>query len=225
MKKRFLIVLGICFSTISLAQINEIGVFVGGTNYVGDIGRTNYIYPNNIGGGFIYKWNWNPRVALRGTFSMLKISGNDADATSLLRKARGYKFSNTIKEMALGMEYNFFEYDLSSYDKIFTPYILLEVAAFNYKRPFVQTVTGQFLYTDKTSYAIPFGIGIKGKLSGKLAYALETKARYTFADDLDFTTPRFAALNFGGTGNDWYFFTGFSIVYTFGRPACYVNLQ
>ena len=35
------------FSAISLGQINEIGFFIGGSNYIGDIGRTHYLYPNN----------------------------------------------------------------------------------------------------------------------------------------------------------------------------------
>lgn len=225
MKKCFFYILFLCFSTISLAQINEIGVFAGGTNYVGDIGSTNFILPNNFGAGIIYKWNWNPRVALRGTLSTLKISGNDLQSDNIVRQNRGYKFTNTVNELAVGLEYNFFEYDLSSEDKYDTPYLLLELAAFNYKKVVSQTVTGQFLYTNTTSYSIPFGIGYKRRLAGKFAFAIEAKARYTFTDDLDYTTNTLTALRFGGLANDWYFFTGVSLVYTFGRPACYVNLD
>ncbi len=223
MKKYFFYILFFCIPTISLAQIHEIGLFIGGTNYVGDIGSTNYIYPNNIGGGVIYKWNWNHRIALRGTVSYLKISGDDLKSSNIVRQNRGYKFNNTIKELAIGLEYNFFEYDLSTNDKYATPYILLELSAFNYNSVSAQTITGQFLYTDKTSYSIPFGIGYKTKLADAFAFAIEAKARYTFEDDLDYTTNTFTALRFGEHGNDWYFFTGFSIIYTFGRPACYVN--
>jgi len=225
MKKKFLIILCICISTISLAQINEIGFFAGGTNYVGDIGNTSYLRPNNMGYGIIYKWNWNPRIALRGTISSLKISADDADTDNSFRKARGYKFTNTINEVALGLEFNFFEYDLSSNDKFATPYILVELAAFNYNRVSSQTITGQFFYTDRTSFAIPFGVGFKSKFAGKLAIAIEAKVRYTFIDDLDYTTANFSSLNFGGNGKDWYMLTGISIVYTFGRPSCYVNSQ
>lgn len=221
MKKKIFYILFICFSNISLAQINEIGLFVGGTNYVGDIGSTNYIYPNDIGVGVIYKWNWNPRIALRGTLSYLKINGNDLKSNNIVRQNRAYRFSNTIKEIALGLEYNFFEYDLSTNNKFATPYILLELSAFNYYKVSNLTVTGNFLYTNKTSYSIPFGVGFKTFLTGSFAIAIEAKARYTFVDDLDYTTNTFSSLNFGGQGNDWYFFTGFSLVYTYGRPACY----
>ncbi len=223
MKKKIFIVLFISISTISLAQINEIGFFVGNANYVGDIGRTNYLYPSKPAGGIIYKWNWNPRIAVRGTYSYLPIGANDLDSKNAIRKSRGYKFTNIIHELAVGIEFNFFEYDLSSRNKFFTPYILLEFAAFNYQTPQSVTSVGGVVYTDKTSYAIPFGIGYKARLMYHLAFAIEAKARYTFEDDLDYSTSRFPSLNFGGKGNDWYFFTGVSLVYTFGRPACYAD--
>ena len=77
---------------------------------------------------------------------------------------------------------------------------------------------------NKFSYSIPVGFGIKGRLDDNLAMAFEVGARYTLVDDIDFTTDKISALNFGGTGNDWYMFTGISIVYTFGRPPCYSGL-
>ena len=69
MKKLIYFISFICFTITSTAQINEIGVFVGGANYVGDIGSEYYINPNNFMGGVIYKYNLNPRMALRGTFT------------------------------------------------------------------------------------------------------------------------------------------------------------
>ena len=52
---------------------------------------------------------------------------------------------------------------------------------------------------------------------------METTVRYTFTDELDYSTNRFSELNFGGTSNDWYMFSGVSLVYTFGRPACFAD--
>jgi hypothetical protein len=223
MKKSILLVMCVCFSAISLGQINEVGFFVGSSNYVGDIGRTNYLYPSKLAGGLIYKWNWNPRIALRGTYSYLPITGDDKNADTAFKINRGLKFNNTINELALGLEYNFYEYDISSSEKSSTPYILLEIAAFNYKTVEDIATNGDISFTNKTSYAIPFGVGYKSKLYGAIAFAIEAKVRYTFEDDLDYSTGRFPSLNFGGKGNDWYAFTGISLVYTFGRPACYTQ--
>ncbi|MGB2274046.1 MAG: DUF6089 family protein, partial [Flavicella sp.] len=72
----------------------------------------------------------------------------------------------------------------------------------------------------KTGVAIPLGIGYKAKLFDKFAFALETRVRYTLTD---FTENGEMAGNiYNNTEtNDWYFFSGFSLVYTFGRPPCY----
>ena len=206
-----------------MGQIHEVGLYFGGSNYVGDIGNTNYINPNNLAGAIFYKYNTNPRIALRATYSYLPILGNDLKATTIFRRNRALNFSNTINELAVGLEYNFYEFDLSSEDKTWTPYLLLELVGFNYKNVKSHTPSGQIIYGQKTSYAIPFGIGYKSKLYSTLAFAFETKFRYTFEDDLDFISNKTPNINIEGTGNDWYMFTGFSLIYTFGRPACFSN--
>ena len=114
---------------------------------------------------------------------------------------------------------------LTSEDKIYTPYLLLEVGVFGYDSVESEITQGQYNLKTKISYAIPFGLGFKGKLTDNIGFSLETRVRYTFTDDLDYTTSNIPSLNFGGNSNDWYMFTGVSLVYAFGRPACYVELR
>jgi hypothetical protein len=223
MKTKISLLIFISVSSILLGQEYEAGIFIGGSNYVGDIGRTNYIYPNTIAGAVFFKYNWNPRIAVRATYSYLPIKGDDLNADANFRKTRGLDFTNTINELALGIEYNFYEYDISSDDKSWTPYMLIELAAFNYNYANRQTLPGPYELGTKTSFAIPFGIGLKSKLIGPIAFALETKFRYTFDDDLDYTTNTIPSLDFGGNNSDWYMFTGVSLIYTFGRPPCYTK--
>ena len=223
MKNCIFLIIFISISSVSLGQMYEVGISIGGSNYVGDIGRTNYIYPNKVAGAVFFKYNLNPRIALRATYSYLPIKANDLDADTDFRRDRGLNFSNTINELAIGLEYSFYEYDISSDDKTWTPYILLELASFNYKYIVNEPQPNQFQYKSKNSFSVPFGVGFKSKLIGSLAFSLEAKFRYTFEDDLDYNTDQVAELNFGGTGNDWYMFTGVSLIYTFGRPACYAN--
>lgn len=225
MKKQLLAIVFICITSISWCQINEIGVFIGGTNYVGDVGRTNYIYPNKIGGSLIYKYNKNPRIAFRGTLSFLPISGDDSKSSNEIRNNRNFNFQNSLKELAIGIEYNFFEYDMTSNDKYYTPYIHIGIAGINYQYAANEIATGQYNFQSKSSITIPFGLGFKGRLFYNVGFAIETKVNYTFEDDLDFTTSRIQSLNFGGNSNDWYMFTGISIVYAFGRPACYADVR
>ncbi|NVK53241.1 MAG: hypothetical protein HWD85_09925 [Flavobacteriaceae bacterium] len=225
MKKQLLAIVFVCITSISWGQINEIGVFIGGTNYVGDVGSTNYIYPNKIGGSLVYKYNTNPRIAFRGMLSLLPISGDDAKATNEIRQNRNFNFQNSLKELAIGIEYNFFEYDMTSDDKYYTPYIHVGVSGVLYQHVASEITTGQYNFTSKSTISIPFGLGFKGRLFYNVGFAFETKVNYTFVDELDFTTNRIPSLNFGGNSNDWYMFTGVSIVYAFGRPACYAELR
>ncbi|MGL5112123.1 MAG: DUF6089 family protein, partial [Flavobacterium sp.] len=68
------------FCGISHAQIHEIGIFAGGSNYVGDIGPTTYIAPNKMALGVLYKWNKSPRHAYRFSYIQSEIYANDLNS-------------------------------------------------------------------------------------------------------------------------------------------------
>ncbi len=224
MKKLFFIISLNFIIFVSNAQINEIGLVFGGNNYSGDIGSEYYIYPNNLMGGLIYKWNVNPRMAFRGTFLYAKVTADDANSENSGRKLRGFKFSNSITEIAVGMEYNYFDYNLNEPGKRFTPYIYTGVGMFFYSIALSESSTGSFDYDYDIGASIPFGLGIKTKLVGKFAIAFETRATYTFSDKIDYNNYEIDSLNFGNPNtNDWYMFTSISLVYTFGRPPCFIT--
>jgi len=224
MKRVIFFIAFICITTTSNAQINEVGIIAGGSNYIGDIGPEYYINPNSFMGGIIYKWNANPRIALRGTFTFTQLTSDDVNATNNERYERGIRFNNSLKELALGLEFNYFEYNLDDFRKTKTPYLLIEIAAFNYKTIESVDNNSNYEYGSNTSFAIPFGIGYKTKLFGDFALAIEVRARYTFIDDIDYNNNEIASLTFGNpNSNDWYMFSGFSLVYSFGRPPCYAT--
>jgi len=64
-------------STFCHSQIHEIGVFVGGSNFIGDIGSTKYISPNQPAIGGIYKWNRSPRHSYRFSLIYSELEGID----------------------------------------------------------------------------------------------------------------------------------------------------
>ena len=45
MRRLFLFVFILCFSQLTFAQRHELGIFAGGANVIGDIGKANYINP------------------------------------------------------------------------------------------------------------------------------------------------------------------------------------
>lgn len=228
MKKLIFFILFICITITSKAQINEIGVFAGGSNYIGDIGSEYYINPNNFMGGIIYKYNFNPRMALRGTFTYAQLSADDANANNSARQQRGLRFTNSVKELSVGLEYNYFDYNIDTHNQTHTPYILVGIAAFNYNVVTDYIAPQEYKYDSKTTAAIPFGIGYKFKIARSLAMAIEVRATYTFTDEIDYNfydeVESIPELEFGNpNSNDWYVLSGISIVYAFGKPPCYAT--
>ena len=185
------------------AQINEVGFFVGGSNYIGDVGLTNYISPNKPAFGLLYKWNKSSRHAYRFSYTQSKIIANDIDSKEPSRFQRGYHFENSIKEVSLGLEFNFFDFSLVDFRSKFTPYIYSGVSGF---------ITDN---EKKGKAAIPMIIGVKSNINSGIIIGLETGFRYAFSDNLDKNK------NIGNiNNNDWYVFSGLTLTYTFGKIPC-----
>jgi len=211
------------FNCISIhAQIHEIGVFLGGSNYIGEIGSTSYIAPNEPAFGIVYKWNKSPRHAYRFSYTQTQISGNDKDSDEIGRINRGYKFVNNIKEIAAGLEFNFFDFNLHLERTKFTPYVYSGLSYFFYDE--LHFVAGETQKGNiKSTLAIPMTVGVKTNFSRRLVLGLEVGARYTFTDNLDGSNPKDSNLyRFGNlNNNDWYVFSGVTLTYTFGQRPCY----
>ena len=107
----------------SYSQINELGVFVGGSNFIGDVGATNYISPNQLAIGGIYKWNRSPRHSYRISAIFTDLKGEDINSDDPRRLQRDYSFTNQIIEISAGMEFTFLDFNLHSGRKMSTPYL------------------------------------------------------------------------------------------------------
>lgn len=223
MKYIKIVILTLFFSTTLQAQLlNEIGLFVGGSNYSGDIGRETFIAPNRLAGSLVYKRNINPRISLRTTASYYQIADDDKNSSNEGRRLRDMSFTNQIAELAIGLEVSYWDYDITSRHNTYTPYIVAEFAAMYYDIVSSE-INHQLNYTNTISYSIPVGVGFKSKIADRISYAVEARAHYTFIDDLDYNNKEIPSLQFGNPNtNDWYFFTGVSLVYSFGRPPCAV---
>ncbi|KRB56241.1 DUF6089 family protein [Flavobacterium sp. Root186] len=226
MKKIFNLLL--CFFPfITLnAQINELGVFIGGSNFVGDVGSTTYINPNKPAFGILYKWNKSPRHSYRFSYTQSTILGNDADSDETSRSNRGYRFENDVKEFSAGLEFNFFDFNLHDYHTKITPYIYSGLSFFIYDglyRDINSINTTQKI--NSNSFAIPITLGIKSNVTPHFIIGAEVGARYTFTDNIDGSNPDTSNANilkFGNlNNNDWYVFSGITLTYTFGQKPCY----
>ena len=207
----------------SNAQIHEVGIFAGGNNYIGDVGPTNYVNPNEGAFGILYKWNKSPRHSWRVSYIQGKITADDKDSDVPSRNQRGFNFENDLKELSLGLEFNFFDFNLHESGFLFTPYVYSGVSVFQYTELY-HLNHYQEDYKE-VGFAIPMVIGVKARIADHWVLGLESGARYTFTDNLDGSNPKnnnFEPLRFGNlNSNDWYVFTGFTLTYTFGNKPCY----
>ncbi len=215
---------------LATAQTYEIGGFVGGANFIGDVGKTTYIAPKNAVFGAIFKWNRSARHAFRGTLLIASIEGNDAESNDKRRQQRGYTFTNNILEASLGIEFTFKEFNVHRQRIIGTPYLYTGLTYFGYDALFKRNNTSVIRkYDQASSVAIPMVVGYKTFVSTNLLLGFEIGARYTFTDDLDGSYPVNSLkdepiLRFGNTNsNDWYVFTGVTVTFAFGRKPCYCN--
>ncbi|TDD96502.1 type IX secretion system protein PorG [Flavobacterium cellulosilyticum] len=221
MYKLFKIILLLSFC-ITNAQIHEIGGFAGGSNYIGDVGSTTYISPNKPVLGLFYKWNKSPRLAYRFALTGAYISGYDKNSKEPSRNLRGYNFTNSIKEVSLGLEFNFFDFNLHDPKRKFTPYVFSGLNYLRYHEAYVSTNINTKRETSG-SLAIPIHLGVKTNVLPHFILAFEVGARYTLTDNLDGSNPKDESLlKFGNiNNNDWYVFSGLTLSYTFGNKPCY----
>lgn len=208
------------------AQINELGLFVGGANYIGDVGPTTFVAPDDLALGIIYKWNRSPRHSWRASFTYANIASNDADSEVSGRKQRDNSFENTVKELSLGLEFNFFDFNLHEPQFKITPYIYGGLSYVWYNELYIQNQVSRE-DGNGSAIAIPMTVGVKAHIAKNLVLGIEGGARYTFTDNLDGSNPEsttYQNLAFGNLeSNDWYVFTGFTLTYTFGVKPCYCS--
>ncbi len=226
MKRKIFLLLSLISITFSKAQIHEIGVFLGGSNYVGDIGATTYLIPNEFAFGAIYKWNKSTRHSWRASYMQSKITGNDEKADAKNRNQRGYNFENSVKELSLGLEFNFFEFNLHNLESQITPYVYSGVSYIQHESLYF--VNGRPISDGiERHFAVPMIVGIKTNIAPQLILALEAGARYTLSDNLDGSNPKnnnLTQYKFGNTNsNDWVMFSGITLTYTFGKKPCYCS--
>ena len=206
------------------AQMYEVGVFAGGANVIGDVGRTNYVLPSGLAFGGIFKWNKSKRYAWRASVYRGEFTADDSKSSKPSREQRGYRVENSVMEYSLGLEFNFVEYNLHKLGPAFTPYLYTGVAYFRYDFNYIDAQQVQDINQKDGSFAIPMTVGAKLRLNQFLILGAEIGARYTFTDNLDASNPEgsnFEEFRFGNIlSEDWYVFSGFTLTYTFGRKPC-----
>nr|WP_297915162.1 DUF6089 family protein [uncultured Allomuricauda sp.] len=221
---RIVLAIFLCGMLGSYAQTYEVGIFAGGANVIGDVGRTNYILPSGPAFGGLFKWNKSIRYAWRSSVIYGNFTADDTKSSKSSRVQRGFVMDNSVLEASAGLEFNFVEYNLHKLGPAFTPYLYTGLTYFRYDFNYFDAQQVQDINQKEGSFAIPMTVGAKYRLNQFLILGAEIGARYTFTDNLDGSNPEgsnFEQFRFGNIlSDDWYVFSGISLTYTFGRKPC-----
>lgn len=171
----------------------EMGVFLGGSNYHGDV-APNVVW-RNTGAAFgpFFRYNFNPYVSYRAQATYGHISAADSNFSP--QAHRNLSFHTDLFEASQTFEFNFHRFGVNVLDKNFTPYLTLGIAAF-YFNPKTnygagqQTLRSHLTEGQKRSYStlqvsLPIGFGLKYNLSRNWVVGMEAVWRKTFTDYLD----------------------------------------
>ena len=188
----------LCFNTGNLsAQYFEVGVNVGGANYLGDLSPSQLWTSAgdvNLAGGAMVRLNWTDWISLRAGFHYGKVTAADANAkTENSRRRRNLSFRSNIYEASLTTELNILGYRPYLRGKSFAPFLSGGIAVFKFNPQAEwqgQWYDLQPLQTEGQTYAltqwsIPLGIGFKYALSTSINLGFEAGMRKTFTDYLD----------------------------------------
>jgi hypothetical protein len=201
MKRNILLLLIIVLLAFnSNAQRNEVGIFGGGSYYLGDINPTKHFSFIKPAYGFVYRYNFTPNwtFKLNGFQGEVYSSDNEIEFNT----ERNLHFKSKITEVSTQIELNFFKYVTGSDDMIFSPFIFGGISIFKYNPQaeingewyYLQALgtegQGTTVYPDRqpynlVSFAIPFGVGFKLSLSENMSMAAEWGLRKTFTDYID----------------------------------------
>jgi hypothetical protein len=198
MRKLFL--LALLIPTLSNAQKLNLDLFGGFSNYQGDI-QEKYFTTSQAKGAFGIglKYNLTDHFALRANFTYARVEAADRQNKTLVLQQRNLSFESKITEGNLLLDYNI----LSLENHTITPYVFAGLALFHFNpytydtlgnkiflKPLSTEGQGLTQYPDRKEYhltqlSIPFGAGIRWRVSSNVILSYEVGLRRTFTDYLD----------------------------------------
>lgn len=202
------------FSTLSglsqpVKKSAELGVFLGGSYYIGDLNPLGHFNQfTKPAGGIVFRYNFNPRLAARANAFFGGMEGDDSFSNNSFQHQRNLHFRSNLYELSAQLEFNFLDYIIGDDSRLFSPYMFGGFAGFKFS-PQGQVndewldlqplgTEGQGLpggATKKkyklTQLSLPFGAGIKANLSKNIGISIEWGMRKTFTDYIDDVSGRY----------------------------------
>jgi hypothetical protein len=206
---------------LAFTQDIHITGFGGFSNYQGDLqGKPFTTDQANLAFGLGLKYDLNPKMAIRGTMTYGKLSADDKFNKPELQK-RNLSFQSHLLEGALLFEYTFFDLE----EKRISPYVFAGGGIY-YANPTAFDTTGRKIYLhslhtegqglaqypdrkhyNKVKISIPFGGGVKFRITEGTVLGFEIGLRKLFTDYIDdvsttYVNPIALRMAFGSRAED-----------------------
>ncbi|MBR4804813.1 MAG: outer membrane beta-barrel protein [Bacteroidales bacterium] len=176
----------------------EIGVLLGGMNYIGDLNSQSMLGKVNPAASALVRYDFHSRWAVQFGFAYGNIEGGNPDAI----EKRNLSFRSQIIEGSLTVQFNFVPYQNGAYAQRFTPYMFAGIGVFGFNpktqyngnwyelQPLCTEGQGLEQYPDRKPYSliqlsIPFGLGLKCRIGKYFTVGAEYGFRKTWTDYLD----------------------------------------
>ena len=183
----FVLFFSIIYALPSRSQtVLEAGPILGISWYNGDLNPQQQFYQVHPSVGILMRYIVNDRIAYRASVSYARISGSYPANNVILPQTidAAYGFSRNIGDIAAMLEWNLFSFDHPfKKETVFTPYVTIGIGSLFYKRYLHES--GNFSEKPLFVLSLPFGAGVKWKVTDGIKLGLEWTFRKTFVDDLD----------------------------------------
>jgi len=168
----------------------ELGIWLGTSQYFGDLQTELTIAEPGIAGGLNARYNFDERISVKASLNHARVGGDDA-----------------IWDASLQGEFNFLPYIHGSSDQWFTPYLLAGVSIFAYS-PKAELEGVSFNLRDfgtegqaigeeysRFSRSFNFGFGFKWDINFDYSFNIELSVHNTQTDYLDDVSSVYPNLN------------------------------
>ncbi len=157
----------------------EIGAGIGGMNYLGDFNSslTSHFQPSAT---LLMRRILNPYMGLKANLSYGKMKGEAADEDTYYPDipTEGYRFDNTLIDLSITYEYNFWPYGTGKDyrgAKRLTPFVFGGLGA--------TYAAGE--EKDVFTANVPIGLGVKYKMGERTNLGVEWTMHFSLSDKLD----------------------------------------
>lgn len=184
--------------TLQAQQGFEVGGWLGGAFYFGDLNTQYDLTHPGQAGGLIVRYNFNHRLCTKLGANYGFIRADDAYSDNAFERRRNINFRSHIGDLSAQFEFNFFPYIHGSRDYFYTPFLFVGGSLFTYdpyaiyngeKTPPLRDLgtEGQFIGEEYSLYqrALNYGGGLKFDITPEWSFNLIFSFRKVFTDYLD----------------------------------------